>query len=67
MGADPRLHVCDPQGRVRSASGGRVDDQVVGGLYVADGSLFPSAIGVNPMITIMTLARQVARTVLAEG
>jgi choline dehydrogenase-like flavoprotein len=67
MGADPRLHVCDPHGRVRSASGGRVGDQVVGGLYVADGSLFPSAIGVNPMITIMTLARQVARTVLAEG
>ena len=42
-------------------------DAVVPGLYVADGSLFPTGIGVNPMITIMALARQVSRTVLAEA
>jgi cholesterol oxidase len=40
---------------------------VIPGLYVADGSLFPTGIGVNPMITILALARRVARTVLAEG
>ena len=49
-----------------SASGPR-DDRVVGGLYVADTSLFPTGLGVNPMLTVMALARRVARTVLAEG
>ncbi len=64
-GADATSHPCDPDGRVRAAgigSGG-----VVEGLYVADASLFPTAAGVNPMITTMILARRVARTVLAEG
>jgi choline dehydrogenase-like flavoprotein len=64
MGVDPAGHPCDIGGRVRV--GGRGDD-VVRGLYVADGSLFPTGIGVNPMITIMALARQVTRTILAEA
>ena len=64
MGADPSTHVCDPLGRVRRGPG---DDRVVGGLYVADTSLFPTGLGVNPMLTVMALARRVARTVLAEG
>ncbi len=53
---------CDPRGRVRSKGGA-----IVPGLYVADGSLFPTGLGVNPMITIMALARRVARTIAAEG
>jgi choline dehydrogenase-like flavoprotein len=64
MGADAELHACDPRGRVRAASR---QGAVVGGLYVADGSLFPTGLGTNPMVTIMTLARRVARTVAAEG
>ena len=40
---------------------------VESGLYVADTSTFPTGIGVNPMITVMAMARRVARTVLAEG
>lgn len=64
MGADPRTHTCDPRGRVRV---GAASDAVVRGLYVADTSLFPTGLGVNPMLTVMALARRVARTVLAEG
>ena len=55
-------HPCDPAGRVRTAAG-----VVIPGLYVGDGSLFPTGLGVNPMITIMALARRVARTVDTEG
>ena len=62
MGADPRDHACDPAGRVRARDG-----RPIAGLYVGDGSLFPTGIGANPMITIMALARGVSRTVLAEG
>jgi choline dehydrogenase-like flavoprotein len=58
----PLDHPCDPDGRVRVRGG-----TVIPGLYVGDGSLFPTGIGVNPMITIMALARRVARTVVAEG
>jgi choline dehydrogenase-like flavoprotein len=64
MGTRRRQHVCDPAGRVRASSR---RNRVVGGLYVADASLFPTAIGVNPMLTVMALARRVARTVLAES
>jgi choline dehydrogenase-like flavoprotein len=63
MGSDPRRHACDASGRLRVDARG---DRVVGGLYVADGSLFPTGLGVNPMITVMALARRVGRAILAE-
>lgn len=63
-GADPREHPCDPAGRVRVGSR---RSRVVAGLYVADSSLFPTGLGVNPMLTVMALARRVARAVLAEA
>ena len=33
------------------------------GLYVADASLFPTSVGVNPMMTVIAFAKQVARGV----
>ena len=62
MGADPVTHPADERGRVRADSRG----SLITGLYVADTSTFPTAIGVNPMITVMAMARRVSRTVLAE-
>lgn len=64
MGADPASHACDPTGRLRRDHRG---DGVVPGCYVGDSSLFPTGLGVNPMLTVMALARRVARTVIAES
>ncbi len=51
MGSDKRTSVIDEQGRSHD----------VKGLYVADGSAFPTSSGVNPMLTIMAIADHVAR------
>jgi choline dehydrogenase-like flavoprotein len=51
MGADAESSVCDLRGAVRG----------VEGLYVADGSLLPTSVGVNPMMTIIACAIHVAR------
>lgn len=56
MGADPQRSVCDPYGRVHQ----------VEGLYVADSSLFPTNMGVNPQHTIMAVAQHVAWGVLEQ-
>jgi choline dehydrogenase-like flavoprotein len=56
IAADPRQGVCAPDGSVRGARD----------LYVADASLFPTSVGVNPMMTIIAFAKQVSRGI-AEG
>ena len=48
--ASPHDGVADPDGQVWG----------VRGLYVTDASAFPSACGVNPMLTVMALARRTA-------
>ncbi|MDX6635408.1 MAG: hypothetical protein QOF06_1611 [Solirubrobacterales bacterium] len=51
ISADPRRGVCAVDGSVYGTTG----------LYVADASLFPTAVGVNPMMTIIAFAKQVSR------
>jgi choline dehydrogenase-like flavoprotein len=50
MGTDPETSVCDTRGAVRGTEG----------LYVADASLLPTSVGVNPMMTIIACATHVA-------
>lgn len=50
MGADPTASVVDARGRVHT----------VEGLHVADASLFPTSILVNPQMTVYALAKLVA-------
>jgi len=51
MDADASRGVVDPDGAVHGYRS----------LYVADGSLFPTSIGVNPMLTIIAMAARIAR------
>ncbi|SMR46624.1 unnamed protein product [Zymoseptoria tritici ST99CH_1E4] len=56
MGSSKHNSVVDGKGKVWGAEG----------LYVADASVFPSASGVNPMITVMGIARGIARGIVEE-
>jgi choline dehydrogenase-like flavoprotein len=57
LGASPATSVADPTGEVHG----------VRGLYIADASGFPSASGVNPMLSTMALSRWVARHITARA
>ncbi len=57
IAADPREGACAPDG---SLHGTRA-------LYVADASLFPTSVGVNPMMTVIAFAKQVARGLAGDG
>jgi long-chain-alcohol oxidase len=51
MGSSPRDSVVNLNGELWDLPG----------CYVADASLFPTAVGVNPQVTIMALATRVAQ------
>ncbi|KAI9050127.1 hypothetical protein LZ554_006268 [Drepanopeziza brunnea f. sp. 'monogermtubi'] len=56
MSASPAAGVVDPKGRVWGTEG----------LYVADASVFPSASGVNPMVTNMAICDYISRGICEE-
>ena len=51
MGKDPKSSVADMQGQ----------HHMIKGVWICDGSLFPTSIGVPPQISIYTFARRTAR------
>jgi choline dehydrogenase-like flavoprotein len=56
MGADRQTTVCDPTGEAWNAKN----------LFVVDGAVLPTALGVNPMITIEAAAHRIARGMAAK-
>jgi choline dehydrogenase-like flavoprotein len=57
MGRDPDSTVVDQYGRLHG----------VRNLFVADASVFPSCLGVNPQVTIMALATRTAFQILERA
>ena len=56
MGTDLNASVANPWGELHD----------VRGVWIGDGSAFPTATGTNPMITIMALARRTAEAIAAS-
>ncbi|KAK7733975.1 hypothetical protein SLS53_007970 [Cytospora paraplurivora] len=56
MSSAERTGVVDPRGRVWGTEG----------LYVSDASVFPSASGVNPMVTTMAISDWISRNVVED-
>jgi choline dehydrogenase-like flavoprotein len=57
MGLDPERSVVDPSGRAHRLAG----------LYIADASIYPTSLGVNPQLTTMAAGTTVARRMLEAG
>jgi acyl-CoA reductase-like NAD-dependent aldehyde dehydrogenase/choline dehydrogenase-like flavoprotein len=53
MGSDPRTSVANPWGELHDTPG----------VWIGDGSAFPTASGTNPMLTIMALAHRTAEAI----
>jgi choline dehydrogenase-like flavoprotein len=57
MGSDPAESVADGRGELHDCKG----------VWIGDGSAFPTAPGVNPMISIMSLAHRTAANIAAAS
>lgn len=56
MGVSPLTSATKPTGETWDVSN----------LYVSDSSLFPTALGVNPMVTIQAIALHVSRHIIDQ-
>jgi choline dehydrogenase-like flavoprotein len=56
MGEDPKRSVVNSRGETRAARN----------LIVCDASVFPTSCGVNPMVSVMTLARYQGKRIANE-
>ncbi|MGB0962328.1 MAG: GMC family oxidoreductase N-terminal domain-containing protein [Mycobacterium sp.] len=56
MGVDPQISVADPNGQLHDTPG----------VWIGDGSAFPTSSGTNPMLTIMALADRTADKLIAD-
>jgi choline dehydrogenase-like flavoprotein len=57
MGADPATSVIGADAQAHGLPG----------LYLADSSIFPTSLGVNPQLTTMTMGTVIGRAVAASG
>jgi choline dehydrogenase-like flavoprotein len=55
MGADPQTSVVGPTGEAHRLKG----------LYLADSSIFPTSLGVNPQLTTMTMGTAIGRALVS--
>ena len=57
MGTDPASSVVDPSGRAHRLPG----------LHIADASVFPTSLGVNPQLTTLAVSTQIGRRMAAKA
>jgi choline dehydrogenase-like flavoprotein len=57
MGQDPETSVADPRGELHDTKG----------VWIGDGSAFPTSSGTNPMVSIMALAHRTAKQIAEDA
>jgi cholesterol oxidase len=66
MGASAASGVVNHRGQVFDATAGDESTAVHAGLYVADASIIPTALGNNPLLTITALAERIADLIVSD-